>query len=76
MEIADSARKHGISDRDMLHAVRVPFRHVGQGTNRLLVIGADPSGRLLEVVVLGPEGDEPVIIHADVLREKFYDYLK
>lgn len=56
--------------------MRVPFRHVGLGTDRLLVIGADITGRLLEVVVLDPEGNEPVIIHADIMREKFYDFLK
>ena len=37
-------------------------------------IGADRSGRLLEVVVLDDDG-QPVVIHAMVLRRKFYDQL-
>jgi hypothetical protein len=41
----------------------------------LLVIGADTTGRLLEVVVLDPD-DEPVVIHAMPLRSKFYDLLR
>jgi hypothetical protein len=41
---------------------------------RLLVIGPDTSGRLLEVVVV-PADDPQRVVHADVLRPKFYDYL-
>jgi hypothetical protein len=43
------------------------------GAGRDLVIGADRSGRLLEVVVLGDDPDEePVVIHAMALRPKFH----
>lgn len=73
VEIADSARKHGITDQDILHAIQVPFREIQQG-DRLLIIGADRTGRLLEIVVLDPD-DEPTVIHAMPLREKFYRYL-
>ena len=51
MEIADSARKHGVRDEDIEHAVRRPLRVV-PGEGRDLVIGADRSGLLLEVVIL------------------------
>jgi hypothetical protein len=75
MEIADSARKHGISDEDILHAVRLAIREVtnpdGPG---VLLIGPDTIGRFLEIVVIDPDGD-PAVIHADVLRPKFYPYL-
>jgi hypothetical protein len=40
-----------------------------------LIIGADRAGRLLEIVVLDPD-DDPVVIHAMPLRQKFYDYLR
>lgn len=76
MEIADSARKHGLSDADIAHAVRYPLRVLGQDGQRYLVIGADRAGRLLEVVVLDDDpNEEPVAIHAMVLRAKFYDQL-
>lgn len=75
LEIADSARKHGVSDEDMLHALRVPLRLVRQDDNRALCIGADTGGRLLEIVVLDPDSDQPAIIHAMPLRPKFYRYL-
>lgn len=77
MEIRESARKHGIADDDMLHAVRTPYRIIQQehdGEERILVLGADQSGRLLEVVVVrGTSGLR--IIHADVMRPKFFDDL-
>lgn len=76
MQIMESARKHGVSDDAMLHAVSNAIRVIEQeyhGEIRQLVIGADHTGRLLEIVVVT---DEPArIIHADVLRPKFYDYL-
>ncbi|ORA24910.1 hypothetical protein [Mycobacterium aquaticum] len=76
MQIEDSARKHGITEAAMLHAVANALRIIEQeydGEIRQLVIGPDQSARLLEIVVVT---DEPVrIIHADVCRPKFYDYL-
>lgn len=51
MEIADSARKHGIADADIEHAVRNALRVV-PGRGRDLYIGGDRNGHLLEVVVL------------------------
>ncbi|MBC3191660.1 hypothetical protein H7X46_11370 [Pseudonocardia sp. C8] len=75
MEIADSARKHGIADADIEHAVRNALRIVAGG-DRDLYIGGDRIGRLLEVVVLDDDEDElPVVIHAMPLRRKFYDQL-
>ena len=73
MEIADAARKHGVTDLDIEHAVRNALRVLDQG-DRDLYIGADRAGRLLEVVVLDDEG-QPVVIHAMGLRRKFYDLL-
>jgi hypothetical protein len=75
VEIADSARKHGVLDEDMQHAIRHPLRVV-PGDGRDLVIGADRSGRLLEVVILDDDPEqEPIVIHAMTLRAKFHRYL-
>jgi N-acetylmuramic acid 6-phosphate (MurNAc-6-P) etherase len=73
VEIADNARKHGVADADIEHAVRNAIRVVSQG-DRDLYIGADRTGRLLEVVVLDDDG-QPVAIHAMALRPKFYEHL-
>lgn len=78
MEIRSSARKHGVEDADIEHAwasairlVEYDYHHEG----RLLVIGPDRHGRMLELVAV-PAGTPTRIIHADRLRPAFYDYLR
>lgn len=78
MEIVASARKHGVSDEDILHAWEhamylIEFEHSGE--TRLFVIGGDTAGRLLELVAV-PAAEPLRIIHADALRETFYDYMR
>lgn len=73
MEITDDARKHGVDELDIEHAVRNAIRVLNQG-DRDLYIGADRAGRLLEVVILDDDG-QPVAIHAMSLRPKFYEHL-
>jgi len=58
----------GVADEDIEHAVRNAIRVVSQG-DRDLYIGADRTGRLLEVVVLDDDG-QPVAIHAMALRPR------
>ena len=78
MEILPSARKHGINDADSRHAWANAIRLIEyeyRGEERLLVIGPDRHGHLLELVAV--PADQPVrIIHSDRLRPKFYDYLR
>ena len=74
MQITDSARKHGIDDDDISHAVRFELRTIAED-DRLLIIGPDRTGRLLEIVILDRD-DEPLVTHAMPLRAKFYDYLR
>ncbi len=77
MEIADSARKHGISDTSIRHAWENAIKFAEfeyDGEERLLVIGPDTSGNLLELVAV-PVTEPTRIIHADRLRPKFYDAL-
>jgi hypothetical protein len=64
-----SARKHGIPDTDMLHAYRHPVRAFDVDGLTML-IGADDSGRMLEVGVAVGDGVE-FIVHAMPAREKF-----
>jgi len=67
--IVASARKHGISDSDMLHAYRNPMR-VFQMEDLVMLIGGDESARMLEIGVAAAEGIE-FIVHAMPAREKF-----
>ncbi len=68
--IAESARKHGVSDEDMLHAYANPFRVFELDEGFTMVIGANHAAIIFEVgVVDGAEA--PVIVHAMRAREKF-----
>jgi hypothetical protein len=69
--ILDSARKHQITDDDMLHAYRHPIR-VFQLDDLTMLIGADPAARLLEVGVAKADGIE-FIVHAMMARAKFLE---
>lgn len=68
--IAASARKHGISDADILHALAHPTRVFILDDGLAVLVGAARSATLLEIgVVEGDEGD--VVVHAMPAREKF-----
>jgi hypothetical protein len=67
--ILESARKHGISDADMLHAYRHPVR-VFVMDDLVMLVGGDEAGRLLEVGVAEAEGLE-FIVHAMPARQRF-----
>lgn len=67
--IVASARRHGVEDDDMLHAYRNPVR-VFRLDDLVMLIGADRTGRLVEVGVVSAEGIE-LIVHAMPAREKF-----
>jgi hypothetical protein len=69
--ILTSARKHGISDDDMLHAFRHPIR-VFDLDDLTMIIGPDTSARLLEIGVAEAEGIE-FIVHAMTARPKFLE---
>lgn len=68
--IAESARKHGVSDEDMLQAYANPFRVFELDEGFTMVIGANHAAIIFEVGVV--DGAEtPVIVHAMRAREKF-----
>lgn len=68
--IADSARKHGVSDEDILHAYRNPIRVFELDEGFTMVIGANHAAVIFEIgVVDGVQA--PVIVHAIRAREKF-----
>ena len=54
MEIHPLARKHGVADEDIPHAIdhALAIEDAGEDPDRWLILGPDRSGNLLEVVVL------------------------
>ncbi len=69
--ILASARKHQISDDDMLHAYRNPIR-VFDLDELAMLIGPDTAARFLEIGVSEAEGIE-FIVHAMSARPRFLE---
>ena len=69
--ILASARKHQISDDDMLHAYRNPIR-VFDLDELVMLIGPDTAARLVEVGVSEAEGID-FIVHAMPARDRFLE---
>lgn len=68
--VADSARKHGVTDDDMRHAYDHPIRVFDLDEGFTLIIGPARNVGPLEVGVV--DGDlAPVIVHAMPARDKF-----
>jgi hypothetical protein len=73
VEIHDSARKHGVADRDIVHAIdhALAIEDAGEDPDRWLLIGPDTAGNLLEVVVLITAEGTQIVIHAMPMRDKY-----
>lgn len=69
--IAASARKHGVTDEDIRHALgHYWLLHGGNDLRVVMYIGPTMSGQPLEVGVM--YGDlQPVVIHAMPARRKY-----
>jgi hypothetical protein len=68
-EILGSARKHGVADARILHAYEHPIR-VFEIEGLTMLIGADQSGRMLEVGVATAD-EIDYIVHAMAARQGF-----
>jgi hypothetical protein len=67
--ILASARQHGVSDDDMLHAYRNPTR-VFMIDDLTMLIGGDQTGRLLEIGIVTGDNVE-FIVYAMLARPKY-----
>lgn len=79
MDIHPSARRHGVEDEDILHAVDHALVVIDLDPDadppRLLVIGPDRAANMLEVILLELINDEFLAIHAMALRTMWYPLL-
>jgi hypothetical protein len=79
VEIHQSARRHGVSDAAILHAldhaVTVIDLEPDSDPPKVLAIGPDHAGNLLEVIWLELANEVSLVIHAMPLRPTFYDLL-
>jgi hypothetical protein len=74
VEVHPSARRHDVLDADINHAVT---HHLYEGQLedappwRVLYLGPDRAGNLLEVVVIERDDGTELVIHAMKMTEKY-----
>ena len=78
LDIHPSARKHGLDDADIRHAVEqaIVVARQHDDVDRLLCLGADRTGRFLEVVVATRPGAPDLVLHAMAMRLKYVRLLR
>ena len=72
VDVLLSALRHGVDVEKIEHGLRnaVVVEEIAEDPTRYLVLGPDPAGRLLELVVVDrPQG--PAVIHAMPMRPKY-----
>lgn len=72
-----SARKHGIDDDDIHHAIelsRVVREH--EDDDRILYLGPDRATNMLEVITIREDADTELVIHAMVMQKKYQPLLR
>jgi hypothetical protein len=71
VEIYDSARKHGVSDADIEHAISHAVVVAEDEEGKVLYLGPDRAGNLRELVAVQREGEEELVIHAMTMRHMY-----
>lgn len=71
LRIHSAARRHGISDADIEHAVKHAIATDDLGDWKRLYVGPGRNAALLEVVTLEQGGKSEMVIHAMKMRPKY-----
>ena len=71
MDIHDSARRHGVADEDIRHAVANAMVIEDQDDDTRLYLAAGTAGALLEVLTIVREDGTKLAIHAMPMRPKY-----
>lgn len=70
--ILDSARKWGVDDEDMLHALRNYIRLYAMDEGFTMVTGPGRDAQLLEIGFVESTDGDMLVIHAMPAREKYW----
>jgi hypothetical protein len=76
VEIFASARKHGIDDLDIVHTIEHALAIGEQDDGKVLYLGPDRAGNLLEVVSVLRDDETEVVIHAMRMRRAYESFLR
>jgi hypothetical protein len=78
VEIHPSARKHGIADDDIVHAVEhaLVVADTEDDPDTVLHLGPDRAGNLLEVITVVRLAEPDLVIHAMPMRSSYEPLLR
>jgi hypothetical protein len=71
VEIHSSARKHGVDEEDIEHAIDNAMAIDDQDDDTRLYLGPARNAELLEVAMLVREDGSELVIHAMTMRPKY-----
>ncbi|CAN5752842.1 hypothetical protein BH24ACT14_BH24ACT14_02270 [soil metagenome] len=75
VEIYASARKHGVRDADIEHAVEHALVAAEEDDGKVLYLGPDRAANLLEVVSVLRDNGTEIVIHAMRMRRTYESLL-
>ena len=72
MIILDSARKHGISDDDMIDVIDDPYviKEMRVDPVKMMFLGFDSKARAIEVITDTGDDGQVYVIHADLITKQ------
>ena len=72
MIILDSARKHGITDDDMIDVIEDPYviKEMRANPVKMMFLGFDSKARAIEVITDTGTDGQVYIIHADLITKQ------
>lgn len=71
-----TARRHGVSDDDIQHAIRLcQYREEYDDGGRILYLGPNQAGNMLEILSIREE-DEELVIHAMPMQAEYETLLR
>ena len=76
LDIYSSARRHGVADKDIEHAMQHAIVVAEDDEGKGLYLGPDRAGNLLEVVCVIRAGGSEVVIHAMPMRSGYESLLR
>ena len=76
MDIYQSARKHGITDDDITHAVQQAVVAADVPGPQSALLGPDRAGNMLEVVTVVRKNGTEIVIHAMRMRRIYEPLLR
>ena len=76
--ILDSARKHGISDEDIIHALTHAIERISIDgePNKYLYLGFNAAMHQLELITVEMIGERVIVIHAMKARKSTLKWIK